>query len=208
MHKKFRLLGAQKQANSGIELLEDIPLIVNIPISSINHSSHKWRGCYHTVYTAIYSCSKLNMKVNITRVLLSFSWINSYPKLARKTQIPKCKTDWKEKKTLCILNIRNQQCMHLVPSGVAGVMNLILMRRLSSCTFKVTGAEPINPDEGYNWALSKLLFGQKSKKYGWPGWTGFNVASREMKRLVRKSLKHTHYFPNHRLHSLISLPIS
>ena len=28
---------------------------------------------------------------------------------------------------------------------------------------------------------------------------GFNVASREMKRLVRKSLKHTHYFPNHRL---------
>lgn len=66
----------------------------------------------------------------------------------------------------------NRQRMHLVPSGVAGTMNLNLMRRLLTRTFlkkKMSGGEPTNPDEGYNWTLSKFLFGGKSKKYGWPG---------------------------------------
>ena len=72
------------------------------------------------------------------------------------------------------------------------MMKLILMRRLSSCTLRLTGAEPANPDEGNNWALSKLLFGWKSQKYGWPGWTGFNVASREMKRLAVRNLSSIH----------------
>lgn len=58
--------------------------------------------------------------------------------------------------------------MYLVPSVVVGKLNLILMRTLSSCTLKLSSSEPINPDEGNNWSLSKFLFGRKSKKYGWP----------------------------------------